>query len=93
MAELTASAHEVREKFSHYLETAQTRRVLVKKHGEERAYLISVRELHALEETIAILESAELMRELRIGLEQVQKGRSRDAREAFAELEAESKSE
>ena len=69
MAELAVPAHEVRERFSHYLETAQTRRVLVKKHGEARAYIISVRELTALEETIGILENAELMRELRAGLD------------------------
>ena len=89
MSERAVSASEMREKFADYLEHVDSGRVLVKKHGQERAYLISVRELRALEETLAILENEDLMRSLMRGLDDMRRGRVEDATDAFAELDAE----
>ncbi len=89
MAEQVASASEVRDKFSEYLEAVQTGRVLVHKHGQERAYLISVRELRALEETIGVLENNELMESIARGVADLGAGRIQDADDAFAQLDAE----
>lgn len=94
MAEQTVSASEVREKFADFLDTVeQGRRVLVTKHGKDRAYLIGVRELRALEETLAILGNKDLMRSIKLGLENLKEGEVEDARDAFAELDAEFASE
>ncbi|TFG41322.1 MAG: type II toxin-antitoxin system prevent-host-death family antitoxin, partial [Syntrophobacterales bacterium] len=51
------SASELRDNCSDILDRVDTARVRVQKYGEDRAYIISVRELRALEETIAILEN------------------------------------
>lgn len=94
MSEQTASASEVREKFADYLETVeQGRRVLVTKHGKDKAYLIGVRELRALEETLAILGNKDLMRSIRLGLKNLGAGEVEDARDVFAELDEEFGSE
>ena len=89
MSEQAISVSEMRERFADFLEGVESGRVLVTKHGQERAYLISARELRALEETIAVLENEQLMRSLRRGLEDMRAGRVEDATEAFAELDAE----
>ncbi len=91
MSEQAVSATEMREKFADFLEGLNRGRgrVLVTKHGEERAYLISVRELRALEETLAVLENEPLMRSLKRGMDDATHGRLRDARDVFAELDAE----
>ena len=89
MSEQTVSASEMRDRFAEFLERVDSGRVLVKKHGRERAYLIGVRELRALEETLAVLENEELMIGLRRGLKDVRDGRVEDATDVFAELDAE----
>jgi prevent-host-death family protein len=89
MSEHAVSASEIREKFADFLDRAERTRVLITKHGEERAYLISVRELRALEETIAVLENSELMRSLMRGLEDLRVGRVEDIHDVFTELDAE----
>lgn len=61
MPEHTIPSSEIREKFATILEQVDSGRVLITHYGKERAYLISVRELRALEETIAILEKQEVM--------------------------------
>ncbi len=89
MSEQVVSASQMRDNFADYLESVNRSRILVRKHGRERAYLISVRELRALEETIAVLESDDLMRSLRKGLDDLRAGRVEDAADVFAELDAE----
>ena len=90
MGEQTVAASELRDKFADYLESVECgRRVLVTKHGQDRAYLIGVRELRALEETIAVLENKSLMRSIRSGLHDLQSGDTEDARDVFAELDTE----
>jgi len=86
--EHTVSATEMREKFAEFLDSIETRRVLISRHGQPKACLISVRELAALEETVAVLQDTELMRAIEKGLEDIRAGRVRDAREVFAELDA-----
>lgn len=94
MSEQTVSASEVREKFADYLDAvSEGRRVLVTKHGQDRAYLIGVRELRALEETLAVLGNKDLMRSIKRGLENLRDGEVEDVRDAFAELDAEFASE
>ncbi|MEE9296768.1 MAG: type II toxin-antitoxin system prevent-host-death family antitoxin [Phycisphaerae bacterium] len=93
MSVQAVSSSELREKCAELLEGIDRGRVLVTKHGQERAYLISVRELRALEETIAVLENHELMNSLFRGLEDFKAGRTQDARDAFAELDAEFREE
>ena len=93
MAEQVVSASEVRDRFADFLESVESGRVLVQKHGQERAYLISVRELRSLEETVAVLENEELMRSIAKGLADLRAGRVEDARDAFAELDAEFRDE
>ena len=93
MNEQRVAASEVRENFAEYLEGVDKGRVLVTKHGQERAYLIGVRELRALEETIGVLENEELMKSLARGLDDLRAGRVQDAADAFAELDAEFPSE
>ena len=89
MHEQSVSASEMREKFSDYLEAVDRGRVLVKKHGQDRAYLISATELRALEETVLILEDQSILRSIQGGLADEKAGRVRDAREVFKELDAE----
>ncbi|MHC4696055.1 MAG: type II toxin-antitoxin system Phd/YefM family antitoxin [Planctomycetota bacterium] len=89
MNEQRAAASEVRDNFADYLEGVDKGRVLVTKHGQERAYLIGVRELRALEETIGVLENEELMKSLARGLDDLRAGQVQDAADAFAELDAE----
>jgi prevent-host-death family protein len=89
MMEQTVSASEVREKFAEFLESVEKRRVLVQKHGRARAYLISVRELKALEETLEILEDSPLVQSIRLGIVEANEGKVRDANDVFAELDAE----
>ncbi len=89
MPEMAVSASELREKSADLLENVDRGRVLIRKHGEDRAYLISVRELRALEETVAVLENQDLMASIRRSLEDAKAGRVEDAAEAFAELDAE----
>ena len=94
MSEQTVSASEVREKFADYLDDVeQGRRVLVTRHGQDRAYLIGVRELRALEETLAVLGNKDLMRSIKRGLKNLSEGEVEDARDVFAELDAEFVSE
>ena len=89
MAEQTVSASELRERSSELLDGVDRGRVLIRKHGQDRAYLIDVRELRALEETLAVLEDQDLMESIRRSLDDVRHGRVQDASEAFAELDAE----
>lgn len=89
MAEQAVSASEMRDRFADFLESVESGRVLIQKHGQERAYLISVRELRSLEETVAVLENEELMRSISKGLADIRAERVEDARDAFAELDAE----
>lgn len=89
MDEQRVAASEVRENFADHLERVDKGRILVTKHGRERAYLIGVRELRALEETIGVLENQELMKSLHRGLDDLRAGRVQDAGDAFAELDAE----
>lgn len=89
MTERAVSASELRDKSADLLENVESGRVLIRKHGEDRAYLISVRELRALEETVAVLEDERLIKSLERGLEDIRRGKVQDAREAFAELDAE----
>ncbi len=93
MAEMAVSASELRERSADLLENVERGRVLIRKHGEDRAYLISVRELRALEETVAVLENGDLMASIRQSWEDVKAGRVEDAADAFAELDAEFRSE
>ncbi len=94
MSEQTVSASEVREKFADYVDDVeQGRRVLVTRHGQDRAYLIGVRELRALEETLAVLGNKDLMRSIKRGLKSLSEGAVEDARDVFAELDAEFASE
>ena len=93
MNELTVSASELREDSATLIENIDRGRVLIKKHGEERAYLISVREMRSLEETLAVLENHELMESIRDGLDDMRANRVRDASDAFAELDAEFRDE
>ncbi len=94
MSEQIVSASEVREKFADYLDDVeQGRRVLVTIHGQDRAYLIGVRELRALEETLAVLGNKDLMRSIKRGLKNLSEGEVEDARDVFAELDAEFASE
>ena len=89
MTERAVSASELREKSADLLENVESGRVLIRKHGEDRAYLISVRELRALEETVAVLEDERLVKSLERGLEDIRRGKVQDARDAFAELDME----
>ena len=89
MSEQTVSVSEMRDRLAECLDRIDTTRFIVQRHGEARAYLISVRELAALEETIAILEQRDLVAQLRGSLADLQAGRVQDARDAFAELDAE----
>lgn len=93
MAEQAVSASELRENSADLLENVDHGRVLIRKHGVDRAYLISVRELRALEETIAVLDSQELMASIRRGLDDEKAGNVQDATDAFAELDAEFRDE
>lgn len=89
MSELAVSVSEAREKLADMLDQVSQRRIRLTKHGQDVAYLISVRELRALEETLAVLENDQLMDGLHKGLEDLRAGRVRDAAEVFAELDAE----
>ena len=89
MSELAVTSSEMREKFADYLENVERGRVLVRRHGQDRAYLISVQELRALEETIEVLANEELVEGLGRGLEDMKAGRVTDAQDAFAKLDAE----
>lgn len=93
MNELTVSASQLRDDSATLIENIDHGRVLIKKHGEERAYLISVREMRSLEETLTVLENNELMASIRDGLDDMKADRVRDANDAFAELDAEFRDE
>ncbi len=90
MGDMAVSASDARENFAEYLEQSQLRRVVVTKYGKEFAYLISVREMRAIEETLAVLSNEELMRSVARGLDDLKHGRVRPAEDVFAEIEAES---
>ena len=87
--EQTVPASEARDKFAQWLDQVEKGRIIVTKHGQEKAFLISVRELRALEETLAVLEDEDLKQNLMDGIADLQAGRLTDARDAFAELDAE----
>jgi prevent-host-death family protein len=89
MSELSVSASELRERSADLIENVDRGRVLIRKHGVDRAYLISARELRAMEETLVVLENNELMASIKAGLDDMRAGRVRDADDAFAELDAE----
>lgn len=93
MPEMVVSASELREKSAGLLENVERGRVLITKHGEDRAYLISVRELRALEETVAVLEDQNLLESIRRSLGDIKAGRVEDAADAFAELDVEFRDE
>ena len=93
MAEAAVTASDLRDKLAEYLDGIEGGRVLVTKHGRERAYLISVKEIRALEETLAILENQDLIESIDRGLRDLREGRVEDARDAFAELDAEFRQE
>ncbi len=54
MSERRVTASEMRKKFADYLSSVNAcgRRVLITTHGRDRAYLIGIRELRALEESL-----------------------------------------
>lgn len=87
--EQTIPASEARARLAELLDQVDKGRIVVTKHGQEKACLISVRELRALEETLDLLENEELMRSLKASLRDVKAGRVKKARAALAELEAE----
>ncbi len=89
MADVVVTASDLRDKLAEYLDGIERGRVLVTKHGQERAYLISVKEIRALEETLAILEDQDLIESIDRGLRDLREGRLEDARDAFAELDTE----
>ena len=89
MRETTATASELRDGCAALLEHVERGRILITKHGAERAYLISVRELRALEETLAVLEDQELVETICRSLDDIKAGRVQDAEDAFAELDEE----
>ena len=93
MSENAVSASELRDRSAELLENVDRGRVLIRKHGEDRAYLISIRELRALEETVAILDNQQLLKSIRRGLADMKAGKVQDANEAFAELDAEFRNE
>lgn len=87
--EETVSASELRDQIASILDRVDKHRVLIQKHGRARAYLISVLELRSLEETVAILENQPFLEQIAAGLNDLRAGRVRDARDVFAELDAE----
>ena len=89
MSEQAVSVSELRDHVAVLLEKIDHGRVLIRKHGQDRAYLVSVRELRALEETVAVLENQQLLRSIRQGLADMKAGRVQDAADAFAELDVE----
>jgi prevent-host-death family protein len=91
MTEVAVTASELRDRSSELLEDVNQGRgrVLIRKHGEDRAYLISARELRALEETMAVLENHGLMESISRGLQDMKAGRMEDASDVFTELDAE----
>ena len=91
MNEINVPASEIRERFAEYMDRIdRDGRVVITKNGKEKAYLISVRELRALEETIAVLESSALVQNVREGLADIQAGRMRDAEDVFTDIDRES---
>lgn len=93
MREQTVSVTEMREKLADFIEQVDQGRILLTRHGQDRAYLISARELRALEETIAVLESEEMVASLAQGLKDLREGRVEPAERIFADLDAEFKDE
>ena len=90
MSELTAAASEVRERLADYLDRLDGgNRVVITRNGKEKAYLISIRELRALEETLAVLENTALLENIREGLEDLRAGRVQTAEQVLAEIAAE----
>lgn len=89
MVEETVSASDVREKFADFLDHVDTRRILIQKHGEPRAYLVSVQELQALEETLAVMEDSALISALKESLDQANRGQFIPAEDAFKRIESE----
>ena len=91
MSEMAVSASELRDRSADLLERVEKGRgrVVIRKYGKDQAYLISARELRALEETVAVLENKELKESIFRGLEDMRAGRVRDAADVFAELDAE----
>lgn len=89
LQEETVSASALRHQIATILDRVDKCRVLIQKHGRARAYLIGVEELRALEETVAILENQPLFEQVAQGLNDMRSGRVQDARDAFAELDAE----
>ncbi len=82
------SASELRGRSAELLDGIENGRVLIRKHGEDRAYLISARELRSLKETIAILEDRELLKSIKRGIEDMAAGNVRPAEDVFAEIES-----
>lgn len=94
MRQLTVPVSEMRDHIADYVERIERDgRVMITKNGKERAYLISVRELRALEETVEVLENSALLQNLQRGLEDIKAGRVREATDVFAELDAEFRDE
>ena len=93
MQELTVTASVAREKLSDLLENVDSGRVLIIKHYGGKAYLIGVRELRALEETLSILDNRNLMDSIERGLQDFRDGRLEDANDVFSELDAELRNE
>lgn len=91
--ELTVSASDLRDRSSELLESVGNGRVLITKHGKGQAYLIGVRELSAMEETLAILDNQNLLNSIDRGLQDIKDGRVEDANDVFSELDAEFRDE
>jgi len=90
MNELTVPVSEMRDHIADYVDRIERDgRVVITKNGKERAYLISVRELRALEETVAVMENSRLLESVQNGLHDMEAGRVQEARDAFSELDAE----
>ncbi len=91
MSEQSISVSEMRYKFAEVLRAVEggEGRFVVTRHGQETAYVISVREVRALEESLAVLENQSLLKSIQVGLQDLNAGRVRDATDVFAEIDAE----
>ena len=89
MKPLTAPADEVRDHWDRWWHDAQQTPVAITENGEEKAFLISARQLHALEETVSILMNPQLMRDIASGEREFAAGLTRPAEQVFDEIDAE----
>ncbi len=82
-------ASEAREKFADLLDHIESGRMVITRHGEDKAVLISARELASIEETLAVLEDDALKQAIVEGLAAIRDGHTEPARDVFARLDQE----